>query len=118
LKKAIPRLKLKTRDEKKLEKEIDDINNGSLSSFRRDYNQLEPKYQEISKKLKDEGLLEKLEAIQNDISQVQREISEIEQKYSRVKDNYERNLIKIRDARTYIEKVIQSTIKEEIKINF
>jgi len=118
LKKAILRLKLKTRDEKKLEKEIDDINNGSLSGYRRDYNQLEPKYQEISRKLKAEGLLEKLEAIQNDISQVQREISEFEQKYSRVKDNYERNLIKIRDTRNYIEKVIQSTIKEEIKINF
>jgi len=118
LKKAIPRLKLKPRDEKKLEKEIDDINGGSFLGYRRNYNQLSQKFQEISQSLKEEGLLEELEAIQNDITQVQREISEFEQKYSRVKDNYDRTLIKIRDGRKNLEQEILSTTKEEIKINF
>jgi len=118
LKKAILRLKLKARDEKKLEKEIDDINGGSLSGYRRNYNQIYQRFQEISNSLKEEGLLEELEGIQNEITQVQRDISEIEQKYSRVKDNYDRTLIKIRDARKNLETEILSTTKEEIKINF
>ncbi|MHA1263881.1 MAG: hypothetical protein ACTSRS_01480 [Candidatus Helarchaeota archaeon] len=116
LRKAAPRLNLKARDEKKLLKEIEAINTGSLVSIRKDYKKAYQKYQEISQKLKNEGLLEKLEAINTQIMNVKKEISDVEQNYSRINDNYERNLIKMRDLRKFLEQAIQSTTKEEIKI--
>lgn len=116
LKKAVPRLKLKTRDEKKLVKEIETINTGSLLTIRQDYKKAYQKFQEISQKLKKEGLLEKLEEIKTEIANVEKNISDVEQKYSRMNDNYERNLIKMRDLRSYIEKAVESTTKETIKI--
>ncbi|NVM52830.1 MAG: hypothetical protein HWN66_03940 [Candidatus Helarchaeota archaeon] len=116
LKKAGSRLKLKARDEKKLEKEIEAINNGSLLPIRLDYKKAYQKFQELSKKLKEEGLLEKLEEKQNEIANVQKSISDVEQKYSRMNDAYERNLKKVRDLRNYLEKAIESTTKETIKI--
>lgn len=116
LKKAGSRLKLKARDEKKLEKEIEAINNGSLLPIRLDYKKAYQKFQELSQKLKEEGLLEKLEEKQNEIANVQKSISDVEQKYSRMNDAYERNLKKVRDLRNYLEKAIESTTKETIKI--
>jgi predicted nuclease with TOPRIM domain len=118
LKKATPRLSLKSRDEKKLEKEIEDINDGSLTPNRQKYKGLYQRYQEISEKLKEEGLLEKLEDLQNKINQIQKNISDIEQKSSRMNDTYERNLIKVRDLRNYLENAIKTTTKEEVKIVF
>ncbi len=117
LKKAASRLKLKARDEKKLVKEIETISGGSLQPLRLEYKEAYKRFQEISHNLKEEGLLEKLEEKENEIANIQKEISDIEQKYSRLNDSYERNLIKMRDLRNYIEKSIQSTTKEEIKIN-
>ncbi|MFX1295790.1 MAG: hypothetical protein ACFFD2_13180 [Promethearchaeota archaeon] len=116
LKKAATRLNLKARDEKKLVKEIDEINNGSLLYYRSKYKEYYKKFKDNSKKLENEGLLEELEKLKNKIASVQKDISDIEQKYSRMKDNYDKNLIKMRDLRTYIEKAVQSTTKEEIKI--
>ncbi|HUY00506.1 MAG TPA: hypothetical protein VMV49_13180 [Candidatus Deferrimicrobium sp.] len=116
LKKAANRLTLKSRDEKKLEKEIDDIYNGSLMPIRQRYKELYQKHQEISEKLREEGLLEKLEQLQNEINQIQKDISDVEQKNSRLTDTYERNLIKVRDLRKYLESAIKTTTKEEVKI--
>ena len=116
LKKAIPRLNLKTRDEKKLVKEIEAINDDSLLPLRLDYKKAYQKFLEISQNLKEEGLLEKLEEIERNIANVQKEISDVEQKFSRANDTYERNLMKMRDLRNYLEKAIESTTKKEIKI--
>ncbi|TFG05546.1 MAG: hypothetical protein EU536_01530 [Promethearchaeota archaeon] len=117
LKKAAPRIGLKVRDEKKLVKEIETIIDGSLVSFRESYKKAYMKFQENSRDLKEAGLLEKLEEIKTTIANTEKEIADIEQKFSRLNDNYERNLIKLRDLRNYIEQAIQSTTKEEIKIN-
>ena len=117
LKKAIPRLSLKTRDEKKLEKEIEDISSGSLGPIRQKYKKFYMKYQELSQQLKEEGLLQKLEEINVEITQLQKNINDVEQKYSRVNDTYEKNLIKLRDLRNYLERAVESTTKDEIKIS-
>ncbi|MHA1129996.1 MAG: hypothetical protein ACTSQI_01575 [Candidatus Helarchaeota archaeon] len=116
LKKASSRLNLKARDEKKLNKEIDEINNGSLISPRKKYKTLYQKYLDNAAKLKEKGLLDKLEKAKEKISIHQKEIDDVELKYSRLKDNYEKNLIKMRDLRAYLEKAIHSTVKQEIKI--
>jgi len=50
------------------------------------------------------------------IANLEKEISDVEQKFSRANDTYERNLIKMRDLRNYLEKAIESTTKKEIKI--
>ncbi len=116
LKKAASRLKLKSRDEKKLVKEIETISQGSLGPIRQDYKNIYQKFQAISQKLKEEGVLDKLENIKNEIANVEKNISDVEQKNSRMNDSYERNLIKMRDLRNYIEKAIESTTNETIKI--
>ncbi len=116
LKKAASRLSLKSRDEKKLIKEIDDINDGSLAPYRQQYKQFYKQFQENAKKLDEAGHLAEIEEVENKISILDKDISDAEQKYSRMKDNYEKNLIKIRDLRVYIENAIKSTTKEEVKI--
>ncbi len=60
--------------------------------------------------------MKKLEETQNEIALAQKNVTDVELKYSRLKDVYDKNLLKMRDIRDYLEKAIKSTTNEDVKI--